>query len=322
MGAFFMKSAAQTAYEKVKKSLLMAPGMVEESERRLLFKAAFNCRLPVVEFGAFFGASTLALAHGLSASETKPFPLTCIDAFEVRTDHSFHKHVISYARRCKAEKLLRTDGERTNWLEITKAVLGNKIENVRLIKGIVNNNFDMTLLPETIGLLHLDLPKDAKTIQPILKGAFPKLSKGSIIAFQDYAYQFSNELISLFELLEQLGYIKAVNIAASSMFFEVQNDYSLSPENLDSILQKAVDNQTNLIQNAIQKYKNYQTSRPQEIIALYSAAIRATTTEKKSSKFQQQHHIRTLIKQIFAIDGERAAFTLAELLTETLETHT
>ena len=142
---------------------------------------------------------------------------------------------------------------KTNWIEITKAVLGNKIENVRLIKGIVNNNFDMTLLPETIGLLHLDLPKDAKTIQPILKGAFPKLSKGSIIAFQDYAYQFSNELISLFELLEQLGYIKAVNIAASSMFFEVQNDYSLSRENLDSILQKAVDNQTNLIQNAIQK---------------------------------------------------------------------
>ena len=87
----------------------------------------------------------------------------------------------------------------------------------------------MTFLPETIGLLHLDLPKDAKTIQPILKGAFPRLRQGSIIAFQDYAYQFSNELISLFELLEQLGYIKAVNIAASSMFFEVQKD-SLSPE--------------------------------------------------------------------------------------------
>ena len=315
-----MKSAAQKAYEKVQKSLLMAPGMIEESERRLLFKAAFNCRLPVVEFGAFFGASTLALAKGLSARETKSFPLTCIDAFEVKTDHSFHKHVISYAKRCKADKLLRTSGEKTNWLEITKAVLGSELKNVRLVKGIVDNNFDMAVLPETIGLLHLDLPKDAKTIQPILKGAFTKLRKGSIIAFQDYAYQFSNELISLFELLEQLGHIKAVNIAASSMFFEVQKD-SLTPENLDSILQKAINNQTSLIKNAIQKYKNYQNCRPQEIIALYSAAIRATTTDKNSSKFQQQHDIQTLIKQISAIDGERAAFTLSELLTETLETH-
>ena len=122
------------------------------------------------------------------------------------------------------------------------------------------------------------------------------------------------------ELLEQLGHIKAVNIAASSMFFEVQKD-SLTPENLDSILQKAINNQTSLIKNAIQKYKNYQNCRPQEIIALYSAAIRATTTDKNSSKFQQQHDIQTLTKQISAIDGERAAFTLSELLTETLETH-
>ena len=315
-----MKSAAQQAYEKVQKSLLMAPGMIEESERRLLFKAAFNCQLPVVEFGAFFGASTLALAKGQSARETKSFPLTCIDAFEVRTDHSFHKYVISYAKRCKADRLLQTNEEKTNWLKITKAVLGNELKNIRLVKGIVDKNFDMTFLPETIGLLHLDLPKDAKTIQPILKGAFPRLRQGSIIAFQDYAYQFSNELISLFELLEQLGYIKAINIAASSMFFEVQKD-SLSPENLESILQKAINNQTSLIQNAIQKYKSYQNSRNQEIIALYAAAIRAAMTETKSSKFQQQNNIQALIKQISAIDIERAAFTLAELLTETLETH-
>ena len=315
-----MKSAAQQAYEKVQKSLLMAPGMIEESERRLLFKAAFNCRLPIVEFGAFFGASTLALAKGLSARETKSFPLTSIDAFEVKTDHSFHKHVISYAKHCKADKLLQTDGEKTNWLKITKAVLGGELENVRLIKGIVDNAFDMTLLPETIGLLHLDLPKDAKTIQPILKGAFPRLRQGSIIAFQDYAYQFSNELISLFELLEQLGHIKAVNIAASSMFFEVQKDL-LSPEDLESILQKAINNQTFLVHNAIQKYKNYQSSRTQEIVALYSVAIRPEMTRKRSSKFLQQHDIQNLIQQISAIDAERAAFTLAELLTETLETH-
>lgn len=104
------------------------------------------------------------------------------------------------------------------------------------------------------------------------------------------------------------------------MFFEVQKD-SLSPESLESRLQKAINNQTSLIQDAIQKYKSYQNSRDQEIIALYSAAIRAAMTETNSSKFQQKNNVQALIKQIPAIDAERAAFTLAELLTETLETH-
>jgi len=36
-----MKSAAQKAYEKVQKSLLMAPGMIEEGERRLLLTADY-----------------------------------------------------------------------------------------------------------------------------------------------------------------------------------------------------------------------------------------------------------------------------------------
>ena len=189
-----MKSAAQQAYEKVQKNLLMAPGMVEESERRLLFKAAFNCQLPVVEFGAFFGASTLALACGTSAGQAKPTPITCIDAFEVDVNHCFHKHVINYAKRFKAEKLLQSNGKKTNWKEVTKAVLGAKSKDVKLIKGVVDKKFDMSVLPETIGLLHLDLPKDAATMLPILKGAFPRLQCGGIIAFQDYAYQFSNEL--------------------------------------------------------------------------------------------------------------------------------
>ena len=143
-----MKSKAQIAYEKVQKRLLMAPGMIEESERRLLFKAAFNLSdLPVVEFGAFFGASTLALAFGLAAGQANPKPLTCIDAFEVESDHSFHKHVINYAKHCKAEKLLRTDKTKTNWMEITKAVPGKKANKVKLIKGIVDEKFDMTILP-------------------------------------------------------------------------------------------------------------------------------------------------------------------------------
>ena len=310
-----MKSKAQSAYEDVQKRLLMAPGMIEESERRLLFKYAFNCRsLPVVEFGVFFGASTLALTCGISSMKANPAHLTCIDSFEVEADHSFHKYVIIYAKRCGAENLLQINGTKTNWMKITQAVLGSEAKNVRLIKGIVDKNFDMSLLPETIGLLHLDLPKDAETMRPILKGAFPRLIKGSIIAFQDYAYQFSNELIAFFELLEQCNYIKAVNIAASSMFFEVQKKL-ISASNLNSLLHEAVKNQTSLIQQAIQKYKDYSNSRPQQIIALHAAAIQAVRTSQPHSSFTQQSKIAYHLQEMNHLEANHAARVLSELLT-------
>lgn len=246
--------------------------------------------------------------------------MTCIDAFEVKTDHSFHKHVISYAKRFKAEKLLRTDGERTNWLEITKAVLESESNNVRLVKGIVDEKFDMTLLPKKIGLLHLDLPKDAATILPILKGAFPKLVRGSIIAFQDYAYQFSNELIALFELLEQKEMIRQTNIAASSMFFEVCTErmVCIDPE---SLVQIAVSNQHKLIEDATKKYSKYSGSRPQELIALYAAALWAARTDQQPTTFDQQTRSRGIIKEMMKINQERTIFVLTELLTEKIEGH-
>lgn len=316
-----MKSDAQLAYEKVQKTLHMAPGMIEECEKRLLFKTAFNCRdLPAVEFGAFFGASTLALAHGLSEGQSNPHPLICIDAFEVEADHGFHKHVINHAKRCQGEHLLQKTGSKTNWIEITKAVLGDQKKNVRLIKGVVNNNFNMTILPKRIGLLHLDLPKDAKTIWPILKGVFPRLTQGSVIAFQDYAYQFSNELISLFELLEQREHIKAINIAASSIFYEVKIN-TFSADTLASILQEAVKNQTKLINDAIHRYKKYSNSRPKEIIALHAAAICAVMAQTDSSPFEKKKEIRNLILMMTDIDKQWGSRYLTELLTEEIERH-
>ena len=120
------------------------------------------------------------------------------------------------------QALLINKGTKINWQQITEAVLGKNISRVKLVPGIVDEKFDMSILPDQIGLLHLDLPKDAKTMMPILKNVFPRLAKGSIIAFQDYAYQHSNELIAIFELLENRQYISKVAIAASSVFYEVR----------------------------------------------------------------------------------------------------
>ena len=110
-----MTSISQVAYEKVKTRLLRAPGMIEESERRLLFKAAFDCKnLAIVEFGAFFGASTVALASGAISNGENHNPVICVDAFEVDINHNFYKYVINYAKKCNAEKLLSIEGSKVN----------------------------------------------------------------------------------------------------------------------------------------------------------------------------------------------------------------
>ena len=71
-----MKSEDQLAYEKDQKTLQMAPDMIEECEKRLLFKTAFNCKdLPAVECGDFFGASTPALLMDFLKDKATTIPL-------------------------------------------------------------------------------------------------------------------------------------------------------------------------------------------------------------------------------------------------------
>ena len=316
-----MKSPAQEAYEAIKPKLLRAPGMIEEIECRLLFKAAFNCRaLPVVEFGAFFGASTLALASGLEARRLNKHPLLSIDAFEVDKDHFFHKHVINYAKLCGSEHLLRESGDKLNWMRVTESVLGDKIKNVKLIKGMVNNDFNMNILPEKIGVLHLDLPKDINTILPIHKGVFPRLIKGSILIFQDYAYQHSNELISLFELLEARGIIQRNAIAASTMIYQITKD-DLNSINIRELADTSIEQQVELCDTAIKDYKKIKNYRDSEIIALRGAAIKSIIAQDNKSDFKRQQQILNHIESMAKLDLGRAAFVLSDLLTQILIPH-
>lgn len=320
---FFMKSESQKAYEKVQARLLQAPGMIEESERRLLFKAAFKSNLPVVEFGAFFGASTLALASGVAASENSKRHIYCFDAFEVKQNHPFHKHVIDYAARSNAKHLLRQKNGYTNWEEVTKSVIGNDlIDLVKFKKTIVGPNLKKSDLPEKIGLLHLDLPKDAETIKPIAEIAFPNVQKGGTIAFQDCAYHFSNELIAYFELLEQNNILRMTAIAASSTFYEVITD---QPHNIDwsRLLENVGDNniQVELLHSAIRRYTSLQNSRSQEIIAMNGALIKGILENKAPISIADTIEIKNYIQNISKLDTERAAFVIAELLSEKLEKH-
>lgn len=97
-----MQTPAQEAYIKIRAKLLKAPGMIEESERRLLFKLSRSCgKNSIIEFGSFFGASSLALYEGMKQNNYNQSKLYCIDAFEVHEEHPLHQHVIDFAKKAK-----------------------------------------------------------------------------------------------------------------------------------------------------------------------------------------------------------------------------
>jgi len=200
----------------------------------------------------------------------------------------------------------------------TKAVLIDQLSRIDLHKLVIDSKTDLGFLPSKIGLLLLDLPKDYETIRPILRSAFPRLVTGSIIAFQDYSYQFSNELIAYFEKLEQLRLVTVVGIAASSIFYRVSSD-NPSAVNWEAAIGDSASEQATLIQNAIAKYKNYKGAREQELIALSGAAIRSLIGMQRVATFEQQSSIRALIRYMHEINPARTAFVLAELLTEKLD---
>lgn len=316
-----MQKMSEILFRERADQICQAPGMIEPTERYLLFDAAYNCtQHTVVEFGAFFGASTLALASGLAARNLNTEKIICVDAFEVSKSNGFHKHVIAYAERWRARHLLKEGENTTEWMRVTQATLGAEAERVRLIKGLVDEEFDMSFLPRTIGLLHLDMPKDAETIRPIVKNAFPRLAEGAVIAFQDYAYQFSNELIAFFHLAELEGLIKPYAIAASSMFYRVSIS---SPKASDwqHLLDQSQQQQSSLVTRATERYSSLNGCRPSEVIALKAATIRAEASSEEITTFEAQGRISKLIKEMHQIDTNRASFVLAELLTEKLGPH-
>ncbi len=315
-----MKSEAQICYEKVQNEILSSPGMVEESERRLLFKHAFASRgdQSIVEFGAFFGASSLSLLAGANAKKKQK--VICIDAYEVSQDHRFCKHVISIAQRYHLEKLLEKKGNKINWRRITEKVIGEKyLSQATLIESLVDETFNFNLLPNPIGLLHLDLPKDADTLKPILDGSFTKLSPNSVIAFQDYAYHFSNELICFFRLLEKEGIITPVNIAASSIFYKVKHS-DPSKIKWQEYLHTAQAHQSELIRDATIQYKNFKQFRKNEITALKGAEIVSLLSKKKRDLAVVQQ-IENLIFETFKADPRNASRVLSQILSEKIETH-
>jgi hypothetical protein len=314
---------ATAAFNAYKTSLIEAPGMIEDIERRFLFKCAFNCTcLPIVEFGSFFGASTLALASGLHACGINKSKVISIDAFEVALDHPFGRYVEQYSKKYGLSHMLRRSPTSLNWLSITQAVIAKRANQVQLMPAVVDDNFSAECLPDEIGLLHLDLPKNAKTIIPVIDSAFVRLVSGSIIAFQDYAYQFSNELIAFFCNLQRNNIVTPIAIAASTTYYRL-NKHISEPANWRLLLCEAVSDQNRLLPMAISQYGRFPNARKQELIALHAAAIRANQESLNDNHHisKQKESIARHIKSMGLLCMHRSAFVLSELFAEKVEPH-
>lgn len=316
------RSKPENCFLQAKTRLLEAPGMIEESERKLLFLSGYEAGSKnIVEFGAFFGASTLALASGMLANNQSNSKIICIDAFEVSKSHSFYKHVVDFCEANNLLDLLKFTGDKAQWLDITRKVIGpDVLENVELISSLVDENFTEESLPAKIELLHLDMPKDINTITPIVKLAFPRLQKGSKILFQDFGYHFSNELISFFQILEEELILEKKAIAASTVKYEVLSD-NLGSINWQNKLDEAKSEQSKLIRAAAESYKKTHGSRKQEIVAIIGAEINYYARNQSISDFEKQRIINALLEEALKIDKSRMAFVVAELLTDQFKPH-
>jgi hypothetical protein len=96
-------------------------------------------------------------------------------------------------------------------------------DQIELNQVIVESGVVIPKLPEKIGLLHLDMPKDLATITSIAEQVFPRCELNSIIAFQDYYYHFSGDLIAFFTYLENLGYLVVEKSEGCTAFFRIKS---------------------------------------------------------------------------------------------------
>lgn len=142
----------------------------------------------------------------------------------------------------------------------------------------------------------------------------------SIIAFQDYAYQFSNELITFFELLEQKSIVEKYKMAASSIFYKVKSSRT-KEINWEEILKTALLDEENLIRNAETKYSKITSARIQEKIKIKGALIRSMACKNKAYDFSNRTKLRTEIEKMMHMNSTLGGFVLAEIMTQEIEPH-
>lgn len=295
------------------------PGMISLAEKKALLLYSSKSRGPIVEFGSFLGASSYALAVGMQLNRDLSLlrpSLSVYDAFSSSLTHPFSKHVFTYCQQFSLDAFLEIRDGYVNWLPIVEKGLKRFSDKVKIVQVIVNN--DLTIFPEMpseIGLLHLDLPKDIRTLNQIAKHCFPRMVVGSIVIFQDYYYHYSSELIAFFEFLESSGVVVAETSVDTSVYYRVQE--SISPDVVDIFTSSG--DVLHLLHQAVNRTLSSRVSKANKT-AVVIAYIRAMlgSAEQPSADFALQKTIKNYLSVAIALDAASASLRLSEVMTEDL----
>ena len=107
-------------------------------------------------------------------------------------------------------------------------------------------------------MVHLDLPKDIRTMRPICLQVFTKLEK-CINCFSRLCISLQQSIIAFFEVLERKGIIKAEAIAASSIYYRIAEEM-LGKEEWTMLMNESIKYETELVKTAAEKYRKYPTA--------------------------------------------------------------
>jgi hypothetical protein len=202
------------------------PGMVDPMEQRLLYGGARCAQLvageSMVEFGTFFGRSTLSIADGLRDNPRGDASniLHAYDSFECDLRGGLVPYVVQFAKEGKVEELLDVRNGKVGFRRVFEHYLADHIASGR-VRVSASELMAAEPPPSQIAFMHIDCPKNYREFKSILYRFFPRLRVGSVVIFQDYFYQWSAGLIAAVQLLVEFGIIRMSGSVASSLAVEI-----------------------------------------------------------------------------------------------------
>lgn len=290
------------------------PGMVTVGERRRLYEYARCSTEDIVEFGTFFGSSAGALASGLIK---RPQPTSqkvyLYDAFETEATHSFARHVVERAEAYGLINRIELSKETVSWRKLTDYLLRNWQGQYEINQIVIEPGQIIPGLPIKIGLLHLDMPKDLPTATPIVEQVFPRCEPGSVIAFQDYYYHFSGDLIAFFEFAQDSGLLFLEKSEGCTAFFRVN---SRLPEGLMARFRQSTDILSEVAKAVDNCFRSSCTSHQQVSLAMACLETRVRLRTDCSSLSLLQRDVAALIDQCLRLNEPVSLRCLSEILTE------
>jgi hypothetical protein len=254
------------------KKISAIPGMIEPIEQKTLYELMSQLRLEpndqIVEFGSFFGRSTVCIAQGLidNPSRHQSNKVHAFDSFGCAIAGGFAPYVEEFSRIGGVSGLLSNNDGKLDFSPIFEHYLSEYIKQglVYPVKAEIDESVPEDL--RQIVFMHIDSPKHYEELRVVVERFFPLLKSGAIIVFQDYFYHWSATLIAAVEAMRQMNFLAYHFSAASSLITQIRSE---STANLVITIDELMADKTgviNLINDAVNACKSIQIDRPEAFV--------------------------------------------------------